>query len=81
MAKRRGTIAGTPWNGDEGQGTRKETNENENETEMSRSGDEVREKDEDAILCISVTRVSLTWPWRVNYKVEPTIPSLAKRNR
>lgn len=34
---------------------------------------------------ISVTRVSLTWssscPWRVNYKVEPTIPSLAKRNR
>jgi len=34
--------------------------------------------------CIFVTRVSLTWssfPWRVNYKVEPTIPSLAKRNR
>lgn len=33
---------------------------------------------------ISVTRLSLTWslcPWRVNYKVEPTIPSLAKRNR
>lgn len=31
---------------------------------------------------ISVTRVSLTWSsWRVNYKVEPTIPSLAKRNR
>lgn len=31
-----------------------------------------------------VTRVSLTWSscsWRVNYKVEPTIPSLAKRNR
>ena len=33
---------------------------------------------------ISVTRVSLTWsscPWWVNYKVEPTIPSLAERNR
>ena len=33
---------------------------------------------------IYVTRVSLTWlsrPWQVNYKVEPTIPSLAKRNR
>lgn len=72
-------------NGDEGRGAKKETAEWEWEGDRARERQDERKEDEDGPRPgISVTRVSLTWsscPWWVNYKVEPTIPSLAKRNR